>query len=683
MKLRNIFIAGLSALVFASCSDYLDVEAPSKNDQDYVFSDATEINRALNGAYAALLSNDAFGKAVQGTYTLNSDVDFVINNTDHLIGSRPSRFDVEPDYNSLAKTWSIFYKGIEQAAIIADRIPKSPLYNAEDPDIALTQAMGEAKVIRAIIYHELTWMFGDVPFSMEPSYNAEPIFPVVDRTEMLQTLIDDLKEAAEGMQYSNELADGVERISKEMAYAMIARLALTAGGYSLRPDGGTMGKMERPANYQDFYRIAMEYSKKVIESGTHKLQLPYNQVFLNECNFVRANGDDVIFELPFGLEANGTVGYLTGPQVKANEFGESNPVEPLWGETNGGAQLNAFYRFTFAEGDARRDYIAKLWTYNGQGNPELNASARTMHNGKWAKLWAPAGKFADGSGEGTGINYPYMRYTDVLLMFAEAVCELEDGFGGTNGTLAKQAVAEVRTRAFPNNAEMVDPYIASAVSKEDALEMILNERKWEFAGENMRWRDLVRNNQYNINAFYNFYRYIARAEDAGGSSDYSDAVARYDWDGNENGWDCIPNTIYYKNNVVNEGGEGFELATPENFPNQSIKVVKIANPYKRVPSTEMAGKGYDNTAYMSWFSDNDGKPETQMLYNSYGYIYMDQISGIIYIRTGPNNEDYSVAPTPNDNPTVASLPVLRYIMPYPRSVISHSNGQYTNKYGYN
>ena len=49
MKLRNIFLTGLSAVAFASCSDYLDVDAPSKNDPEYVFSDKKEMRNALNG----------------------------------------------------------------------------------------------------------------------------------------------------------------------------------------------------------------------------------------------------------------------------------------------------------------------------------------------------------------------------------------------------------------------------------------------------------------------------------------------------------------------------------------------------------------------------------------------------------------------------------------------------------
>ena len=49
-------------------------------------------------------------------------------------------------------------------------------------------------------------------------------------------------------------------------------------------------------------------------------------------------------------------------------------------------------------------------------------------------------------------------------------------------------------------------YIAQvASSKETFLKAVLDERKWEFAGENMRWRDLVRNNLYGQEIVYSFF----------------------------------------------------------------------------------------------------------------------------------------------------------------------------------
>lgn len=64
MKLKYIFMTGLVALGLSSCNDFLEVEAPSKYDNGYVFSDKTEIKRALNGVYAQLLSGDTYGNLI-------------------------------------------------------------------------------------------------------------------------------------------------------------------------------------------------------------------------------------------------------------------------------------------------------------------------------------------------------------------------------------------------------------------------------------------------------------------------------------------------------------------------------------------------------------------------------------------------------------------------------------------
>ena len=79
-----------------------------------------------------------------------------------------------------------------------------------------------------------------------------------------------------------------------------------------------------------------------------------------------------------------------------------------------------------------------------------------------------------------------------------------------------------------------------------------------------------------------------------------------------------------------------------------------------------------------WGSDS-GLPNEYMCYSFRGYIYCDyERTGTVYIN---NNGTYTSAPDPRTlNPE--TLPVVRYILPYPRNVINRSNGQYSNSYGY-
>ena len=292
MKLRKLFILALVAFGFASCSDYLEVESPSKYDDEYIFTKSSEITRVLNGVYAQLLSGNLYGNYYMANVNLNSDVDMWTSGTETSLDDSYRRFDSTPLGSAGSKVWNAAYMGIEYANNFITKLENSPLYiNCEDEDekAELDQMMGEAKVLRAMFYHDLVVMFGDIPFSLDPVSEADNnealLLPVTDRTAIHDALIADLKEASEKMKFAMEVENTVERASKEFAWAMIARMALTAGGYSLRPDKANpanYGTMERPANYKEYYATAMEYAGKVIESGTHTLAKAYNKVFIDE-----------------------------------------------------------------------------------------------------------------------------------------------------------------------------------------------------------------------------------------------------------------------------------------------------------------------------------------------------------------------------------------------------------------
>lgn len=658
----------MSAVALVACSDYLDVDAPSKNTHEYVFSEEIEMERALNGVYSGLLSSNTFGDKIFTAYQLNSDVDFASNSSSSNGASNFRRFDCDPSGSNIAATWSTIYSGIELANLFIEGVENSPLYDAEDPDADIVQMLGEAKVIRAIYYHELIWMFGDVPFSFSSTKTAENmIYPITDRVEIIDALIADIESVADKMKPTSETT--VERPNKEMAWGMIARLALTAGGYTLRPDGDTYGKMERPVNYQDYYKIARDYALKVIEENTHKLDKPYYKVFYDECNFnVSNSSDDPMFEIPFGKESTGNIGYIQG--VRMNNY-DGATIHP-YGKASSGATLNAFYRFMFDEDDVRRDYVNQLFYYdaNATANPTLPVTGYTMYNGKWSKLWTNGGLGMTTEGN-TGINYPYMRYTDVLLMFAEADNELN---GPTAEAMA--ALEQVRTRAFPTAPDKVTDYPKG--SKEDFLKAVLDERKFEFAGENMRWRDLVRNNLYNITTYYNFFRYYGVAEDQIMVSDYTGYVSEYDF-GRDDAYAFLPIEYFYIPDVDNELDGGKLL--PENaFPNQDVKVLRLLNPYKLMTQKEANALGLKNVTSRNYISDWAGEdsPKNEIHYSFLGYIYSDEYDRMWIINNGtPVN-----CPLPSSHPTVESLPVLRYILPIPSSVIRRSSGKYVNQYGY-
>ena len=711
MKLNKIFISGMAMLSLTACDDFLDVDPDSTSaNTEFIYNNEGEISTALNGVYAQILSGNTFGNNLYKDFQLNSDVDFSTNTSETASGNKPARFDTRSDASNINSLWNALYKGVETANEFIFNLKNSKLYeekmkteiaDGEDnggvvteevPNVTkLTQMMGEAKVMRAMFYHELLSYWGDIPFTFKATYETNNLYPeVTDRQVVSDSLIADLRHAAEWMQSDKDATlDAPERISKEAAYAMIARLALQAGGYSLNHDANDVNgyKMTRPSNYKEYYQIARDYAKKVIDAGGHSLNKSFRDVFVDECNHIVNKGDDAIFEIPFGKDYSGAWGYAQGPKSEVDANNETDFSNQAWGSTSGNVRTTRFYRHMFKEGDTRRDYVCGTWGYSNQGLPAINFSY-TMYNNKWSKLWNTVGLGKASTGN-TGINFAYIRYADVLLMFAEADNEVN----GAPTQEAIDAVNQVRRRAYNGvNYELTS---AQTATKEDFLKAVLDERKFEFAGENMRWKDLVRNNLYSEQIFYTFLAYYGVAEDQSTGSPYIDMISEHD--GIDYANISAMTNIYYV--YVKNTGDA-------NFPNSNLYMLYIVNPWTAdvqpsskpedyfanlglpyEPVSARAITGQTSSAKdVAWgnseniWSSQDGVLKNEVLYSLFGYIRGDEDGSIKIVNNGAVvNFDID---TQNPEATVQQLPAVRYLLPYPQEAIARSDGRYKNYYGF-
>lgn len=700
----------MAMLSLTACNDFLDVDPDSTSaNTEFIYNNEGEISTALNGVYAQILSGSTFGNNLYKDFQLNSDVDFSTNTSETASGNKPARFDTRSDAGNINSLWNALYTGVETANEFIFNLKNSKLYEEkmkteiadgentggvvteEVPNVTkLTQMMGEAKVMRAMFYHELLSYWGDIPFTFKATYETNNLYPeVTDRQVVSDSLIADLRHAAEWMQSDKDATlDAPERISKEAAYAMIARLALQAGGYSLNHDANDVNgyKMTRPSNYKEYYQIARDYAKKVIDAGGHSLNKSFRDVFVDECNHIVNKGDDAIFEIPFGKDNSGAWGYAQGPKSDVDANNETDFSNGAWGSTSGNVRTTRFYRHMFKEGDARRDYICGTWGYSNQGLPAINFSY-TMYNNKWSKLWNTVGLGKSSTGN-TGINFAYIRYADVLLMFAEADNEVN----GAPTQEAIDAVNQVRRRAY--NGVDYELTAAQTATKEDFLKAVLDERKFEFAGENMRWKDLVRNNLYSEQIFYTFLAYYGVAEDQSTGSPYIDMISEHD--GIDYANISAMSNIYYV--YVKNTGDA-------NFPNSNLYMLYIVNPwsadvqpsskpedyfanlglsYEPVSARDITGQT-SSAKDVAWGnSENiwskDGVLKNEVLYSLFGYIRGDEDGNIKIVNNGAVvNFDID---TQNPEATVQQLPAVRYLLPYPQEAIARSDGRYKNYYGF-
>ena len=189
----------------------------------------------------------------------------------------------------------------------------------------------------------------------------------------------------------------------------------------------------------------------------------------------------MLYEVAYVAGFGGDVGWAIG--VTVNPAGSK-------GSTTIQFSLTASYYFSFDDKDLRRDPTVALVAYSGDN--EVPRSIKSFDVNKWNRtlLTNPG----PASSKGTGINWPLMRYPDVLLMFAEADNELNNG----PTIQAKNMLKRVRQRAFKSEDHplKVENYINGLGSKDAFFNAIVNERAWEFGGEALRKFDLIRWNIY-------------------------------------------------------------------------------------------------------------------------------------------------------------------------------------------
>jgi hypothetical protein len=484
MKKKLLFIAVLS-MFLTSCKDFLDPSSLSTFDATYIYSNVDDARKGVNAIYEAF-SQDAFRSRLSNNMTGNTDIE-------HQSGwsGTADRYQIW-DLNALASNndlrivWNAAYSSIRNCNVAIEGILASPALKSSDQTVSkeMYNLLGEAYTIRAFWYSMLTYHFGDVP-NMRTAPKAGDNFnlPKEDRNVILTQCIQDLIGIEEKMKWADQARYGIEQINREYTLGMIARLSLQRGGYYLTP---TL-TMERKSDYLDYYKIARDYAQKLVTLKDRTLPSDFKQVFLNEAKLITPTNSDVLFEVPFA-NGNGDVGWNIGVTVDGGATATHS-----YGSGSNYMAIPPTYYFSFDTLDTRRDVSCALYKINNLGQQIFVSSSLNIAQGKWSRWWLDVAPGAS-SAKGTGINWPMMRYSDVLLMLAEAENELN---GPT--AVAQSAFKRVRQRAFASKywPSKVDTYTAAVSgSKAAFFDAIVNERAWEFGGEMIRKYELIRWNLY-------------------------------------------------------------------------------------------------------------------------------------------------------------------------------------------
>ena len=471
-KFSSLFLSLACVVTLNSCSDYLEVENLSNTTEKQQFDSAPDTFAALVGVYNSAMGDNTYGQRMN--LILSQSGDDYRTSGDYNANDRRgiSCFGAVPTNTELLRPFLDTYTGIERANLVIKNIPISPVYqtgSAADKKL-MDRYLGEALALRAMFYYDLIKNWGDVPFQDVPSADLPTVYiPKTDRDVIYDKILDDLAKAATLVPWKSEGGTTAQRLSKAAVKGLRARIALARAGYSLRRNPQLMVQGSNP---QKYYQIAYDECKDIITSGQHKLNPSYEGLF----RALHTNSQDTTNEVIFAIGAFGgnsrtdsKIGYYNGLRHDDSDW-----------KSAGGISAIPTYFYEFSKYDVRRDVNVAIFRVSTTKQEDLQTSIN-WNDGKFRKSWTSI----MGTSQNLGIDWPMLRYADVLLMFAEADNELH----GSPSQDAVDAVMAVRQRAYAGNLGQVGTI---PTSKNAFFNYVVQERLLEFGGEGLRKYDLIR-----------------------------------------------------------------------------------------------------------------------------------------------------------------------------------------------
>ena len=516
---KSFAIVGIGAIILTSCSDFLDQTSPSEMTGDAVFNSTTYTQQALNKVYAGLTKDETYVQSVPIHFGMNSDIELVdglgATNSNSNNERGTCNYNPQLSWSKLNNNWKGMYEAIENANIVVEGIEGSALIaegNASRSKMLMFK--GEALTLRAMLYLDLIRTYGDVPMKFETTNTdgSNIYLGKTDRDVIMERLITDLEEAIGYLPWAGTSGYTTEKMTKGFAHGLLARIAMTYAGYSIRessksgyenmPDCDATYPTQRPGTEKrrELDTLAVKHLDAIIASGYHKLNPSYeNEWYLLNQLTLDQTYQENLYEVAHGVSFSGEMGYTIGVRIngKTTYYGAK-------GNSSGKVKVTAPFFWSFNKNDQRRDLTFANFDIregdNGntietmQGNSPFGIYLAKWDPRKMTDKWLNAAR-ASADKVATGINNVIMRYSDVLLLYAEVLNELQgaDAVGPTCGLSARKAFEEVRSRAFAetHKAEAIS-YVNSLSSGDEFFNALVDERAWEFAGEAIRKWDLIR-----------------------------------------------------------------------------------------------------------------------------------------------------------------------------------------------
>lgn len=446
-----------------SCTDeFLDTTPTDFISPANYYETEEHLEYALAAVYSVLASNEVYAITMLVWFANEADEGYYAREN-RLVGVDVHNYS--PSEQRIEAHWSGLYNGIQRANLLLANIDKNPSIDQAIRD----RIRGEALFLRSYYYFLLVQHFGAVPLIIEPTMSTDNVtIPRTPAKDVYERIIEDMERAEKLVPPITSVGFG-GRISKSAVRGILARVNLYMAGYPIRD-------VSRYAAARDWAKMVMDDA----EAG-HELNSDYTQIFINYAQD-KYDIKESIWEVEFfgntenAYNETGRVGGYIGIPTSNRDIGNS------YGFIGVTSKLYGLYE----EDDVRRDWNIAPFTYNANGEKQYFASTapKDLYNrrvGKYRREYEVVIPKANYCGP---INWPLLRYSDVLLMYAEADSEAN----GAPTTEAIAALNEVRARA---NASLFEGE-NSIDDMNEFREVLYDERSRELAFEGMRKADLIR-----------------------------------------------------------------------------------------------------------------------------------------------------------------------------------------------
>ena len=483
---KYIVVSIITIALFESCDKHLEVTNPNAQTTADFWKTESDIAEGVVATYNILLIDGTFCRTLPALVDVRGDD--VNSNSPWTIYPLTANFTIQADYAGGYDVESWIWRDCYQL------IAKANLVFYNEPNVTFSDTayrnrlLGQAYFLRALAYYELAQNYQVCPLVLTKPLDQSQYFPPTASEDSIWAAIEsDLVNAQSMLPKSYSNVSGPDQGQTGRA-TWGAATGLLGKAYVIR------GK----------YSEAAAEFKQIIDAGIYKLVPNYGDNF----TYSNENNSESLFEIQFG--SFGVTNNWVEPSVTSwtqgcaldfpygmtqyGAWGDIHPTQWLYSEfkkercKDGKLDPRLYWTIvsyepeydTYTDGRSNVIFGETPYSFN-----KLDATNNNIYIAKWTYARIPGHTIeGDGIVPNSQINYRFMRYSEILLLYAEALNELNGG----PTTDVYHYIQMVRDRANLPDIAVTQP----GLTQDQMRDQIGHERALEFGIENIRLFDIMR-----------------------------------------------------------------------------------------------------------------------------------------------------------------------------------------------